>query len=409
MGHSASDAVAPGAEVMLADPRTFPQLATASAEDAAIHALAAACLVAPTGQAAAAARAELLASLERRLRGSGEALASLFAGSPSVAVTRLLWRTLDDAWRGATLGAKDGIALTLFAVPLVVIVGANEAPAEGSIAGVLRDAGALSALLEAGEGLAGSRSVSFAPVLLEAEAIDYARLPGLLASQHVCGQASTDAARPAGSLAAAPIVVRAGSERAHLRFLLGSAVAAPGIDLLGRAAALRWAMPFAQELARQLASPQATVLALPRALQNPLRALRDGRAAQREVSAQLFASNALRALRTRAGEPVAVLSAHRAADAPGGGELRVSLSSPLEPRDAEGFRCPLFALDRVADVAKMLVDLLVDCRVTDVRLLRGVHPDRAPEARMPLLFKPDTIPAGAWDGVGAPEGGGTLQ
>jgi hypothetical protein len=77
-----------------------------------------------------------------------------------------------------------------------------------------------------------------------------------------------------------------------------------------------------------------------------------------------------------------------------GGELRLSLSSPLEPRDAEGFRCPLFALDRVADVATMLLDLLRDCRVTDVRLLRAVYPDRAPGTGLPLLFKPDTIPDG---------------
>jgi hypothetical protein len=109
-------------------------------------------------------------------------------------------------------------------------------------------------------------------------------------------------------------------------------------------------------------------------------------------SAQIFASNAIRHLRARVGEPTAVLSAHRAADAPGGGELRLSLSSPLEPRDAEGLRCPLFALDRVDDVATMLVDLLRDCRVTDLRVLRGVYPDRVAGSGLPLLFKPDTIP-----------------
>jgi len=59
----------------------------------------------------------------------------------------------------------------------------------------------------------------------------------------------------------------------------------------------------------------------------------------------LFAGNAIRRIRAAVGEPTAVISAHRAPDAPGGGELRLSLSSPFDPRDAEGFRCPLHPLD----------------------------------------------------------------
>jgi hypothetical protein len=43
----------------------------------------------------------------------------------------------------------------------------------------------------------------------------------------------------------------------------------------------------------------------------------------------------------------------------------------------------------------MLVRLLEDCRVADIRLLDGVHPDRVPGTTHPLLFKPDTIPVGA--------------
>jgi hypothetical protein len=137
------------------------------------------------------------------------------------------------------------------------------------------------------------------------------------------------------------------------------------------------------------------VLALPRAPAEPLPAVARGRVAQREVSAQIFASNAIRKFRGSVGEPSAVISAHRAAQAPGGGELRLSLSSPFEPRAAEGFRCPLYPLDRVGDVASALVDLMRDCRVTDIRVLAGVHPDRAANTGLPLLFKPDTIPASA--------------
>ena len=40
----------------------------------------------------------------------------------------------------------------------------------------------------------------------------------------------------------------------------------------------------------------------------------------------------------------------------------------------------------------MLVDLMRDCRVTDIRALAGVHADRSADTGLPLLFKADTIP-----------------
>ena len=124
-------------------------------------------------------------------------------------------------------------------------------------------------------------------------------------------------------------------------------------------------------------------------------ALNEGRKAQREVSAQLFVGNALRRLRAAFCEPTAILSAHRAADAVGGGELRLSLSSPFSPRDAEGFCCPLLPTERVADVTAMLTDLLSDCRLEDVRAVPGVQPDRDAATGMILLFKPETMPGAA--------------
>jgi hypothetical protein len=89
-----------------------------------------------------------------------------------------------------------------------------------------------------------------------------------------------------------------------------------------------------------------------------------------------------------------VISAHRCAASPGGGELRLSLSSPFDARQAEGFRCPLFPPDRATDVATMLLDLLHDCRVTDVRVIAGVHADRHPGTGLPLLFRADATPDG---------------
>lgn len=380
--------------VVIPDPRAFPATGLASSEDQALYRLAAACLGAETGQQADALGRELRHSLARRLRGDGDVLAATFAGAPSVAVARLLWRLLDAEWRGATHDAGDGAAVTLFAIPLVIVVGSEQATGSGMISGELADCAALAAILIEHGALAGNRSLALANVLAGTAAIDLSRLPRLLEWQRLPEATAANGGNPARSLAPAPLACHAGGERVHLRFLIGTAIAKPGLDLLTDASVGRWAAALTQELARQLGRSKLTVLALPRAAQPPLRALQQGRAAQREASAQVFASNAIRHLRARVGEPSAVLSAHRAADAPGGGELRLSLSSPYEPRDAEGFRCPLFALDRVDDVATMLLDLMRDCRVAEVRVLRGVYPDRAPATGLPLLFKPDTIPDG---------------
>jgi hypothetical protein len=89
-------------------------------------------------------------------------------------------------------------------------------------------------------------------------------------------------------------------------------------------------------------------------------------------------------LRADFGEPSAVISGHRI---DGGGEIRLSLSSAFAGRDAEGFCCPLYPVDRVQDVLTMIVDLLHACRVLDIRVLADVHPDRDPRTGLKLPFR----------------------
>jgi hypothetical protein len=377
------------------DPRSFPDPSAAGAAAARLYALADASLGATTGQVAAAHDAEIASELAARLAaGDGTGLAALFAGAPAVAVYRHLWRLLArevdaaSARRGsAALGAA------VFALPVVVVAAVDGGGREArlTLPCVLDDPAALVAILQEHGALGGSRAFGFANVLAGVDAIDLPRLPAVLAWQSLPDGAATV---PLRALAPLPIVLAGGGEAVYLRVLVGSAVAAPGADLFGDGTVGRWGGAFAQALSRQLGVPGASVLALPRAPQGLLGAVREGRAAQREVGAQLFAGNAIRRLRGSVGEPTAVISAHRAPDAPGGGELRLSLSSPFEPREAEGFRCPLYPLDRPGDVAAMLVDLLRDCRIADIRVLAGVHPDRVPGTGQLLLFKPETIPGG---------------
>jgi len=371
----------------IADPRLWPDLAHAAPADAALYELAARSLGAATARDADALGVELRLALGSRVGAQGATLAPLFTGAPSVDVARALWRALDAAWREA-IGADGSLAVTIFALPIVVVV-AGPAGCDGSLPGVIRDTAPLDALIHEHGALRGNASAALANALVAPDALDLAHLPELL-SWHRLEQRD-DAMR---RLAPAPLEYAAGHESVHARLAVGSAVAAPGVDLLDRGPASGWAVPFTRELVRQLAAPDATVLALPGAPARALQAVRQARVSQRDIAAQLFASNALRRIRGRSGEPVAVVSAHRAADSPGAGELRLSLSSPFDARDAEGFRCPLYPLERAGDVAQMLMSLLVDCRVADIRVLAGVYDDRAGGSSQPLLFKPETIPAG---------------
>jgi hypothetical protein len=378
------------APVDVADPRRFPEAASAPADAAAIHALAAASLDATSGQESEARDAALEARIDAVLaagesEADGATLAAWLATAPSVAIHRHVWRAIA---RRARMPADDGrIAASLFAIPLVIVAGVpGGADAHAVLPGVLPAPQALVDVLVAHGALGGNRTFSIANALVAADALDVSRVPALLAAgrRTLSGGAALD-------LPPAPLALPAG-ESVHLRFLVGTAIGAAGLDVTRDGTTGQWGRPLTNALSAQLAAPGLTLLALPRPVLSPLNAVVQGRVAQRDVSAQLFASNAIRQLRASVGEPVAVLSAHRAADAAGGGELRLSLSSPFSTRDAYGFRCPILPGERAADAAAMLANLLADARVGDVRVVAGVHGDRDPVTGGPLLFKPETLP-----------------
>jgi hypothetical protein len=245
----------------------------------------------------------------------------------------------------------------VFAIPVVIVAGVERATGKATLSGVFDDPAALAAILQEHGAIAGNRTLALSNALVGSEAIDVRRLPEILAWRQLPAHAD-GTLLPPRMLEPSPLALAAGAEAVHLRFVVGTALARPGAELLADTTVGKWALPFTKALSGQIGLAQTPVLALPRAPLHLLPAVQQGRAAQREVSAQLFASNAIRRMRAAVGEPSAVISAHRAADAPGGGELRLSLSSPFEPRDAEGFRCPLYLLDRPGDVAAMLIELL---------------------------------------------------
>ncbi|MFO1284909.1 MAG: hypothetical protein U1F51_21055 [Burkholderiales bacterium] len=372
---------------MIDDPRAYPDPSAATPEARELFALAEASLGAPTGEIAQAIDADIEARLAAWFDAAdGQSLARSLASSPGAAVYRHLWRACAAL---AGRPAPGGLPVWLFALPIVIVAAADDG-GERTLDAVLDDPSAAAKLLRDHDALGGCRQFGLGDALVATEAIDLARLPALL--HEAAAFAERGAVRPI-DLPPAPITTAKGHETAHLRFLVGSAIggAAPASASPGAG----WGAPLSRALSRAIARPGATVTALPRSPASLPVAIAAGRSARREVAAMLFASQAIRKLRSAVGEPVAIVSAHRCDSAPMGGELRLSLSSALAPKEAEGFRCPLDPLDRVADVATMLVDLLRDCRIGDVRTLAGIHPDRDTRTGLPLLFKPETLPPDA--------------
>lgn len=364
----------------LADPRAWPSPAHAPApfEDAARA------IVADTQVDADACNARVRQwLLDAVLRADGDRLARTFAQAPSPSLARHVRRLLAEIEQGAS-SSRDALRATLFAIPVVVVAAQDVAAPAVTLDAVLPDVAPLATVLRDARAFGGCETFALAGSLVAGDAIDVARLPALLAQG-----ALRDGARvhEALDLPPAPLRIEDAQERVHLRFLPGAVLTPPGVDPLADNAIGRFGMPLAHALARVLAMPNVTLLALPRPAQRLVVALQSGRAAQREASAQLFASNAIRRLRGSCGEPTAIISAHRAATAPGGGELRLSLSSPFAPKAAEGFRCPIYPYETVQEAAAMLDALLRDCRVSDVRVVQGVHDDIDPVTGGPLFFK----------------------
>jgi hypothetical protein len=357
------------------DPRRFPPASAAPPHCRELYTLAEGSLAAATAQAADACDAHIGETLDALLRpGGGATLAQVFAAAPSAAIHRHLWRILALRERA---GAPDpSQPVRLFALPVIVVAALEQASgARPVLPCVLPDADAAASLLREHGALAGNRTLALCDALAGADALDFGRLPELFAWRALSG--------PVRALPPLPIEVTA-SEGVHLRFLVGTALGAAQADLFRDTSAGKWGVPLARLLSSGLGAPGASVLALPRPPLPLVEAAWQGRVAQREVGAQLFASNAIRKLRAATGEPSAVISVH---ETEGGGEVRLSLSSALDPRAAEGLRCPLWPLDRVDDVAQMLATLLAECRVADVRRMPGVHPDRDPATGLTLLFK----------------------
>ena len=192
---------------MIPDPRTFADMASAPAPARALYALAEASLEAETGQRADALDRELRAELAVRLEDDGAVLAAAISGAPSVAVARHLWRALDAACRDGAMSGATGLAVTVFALPLVIVTGQESTGDEGALPAILDHPAKLAAILGEFGAINGNRTIAFANVLVAADAIDIARLPEIHAWRRLPDALASGSALPVRALAPAPLAM----------------------------------------------------------------------------------------------------------------------------------------------------------------------------------------------------------
>lgn len=309
-------------------------------------------------------------------------LSVALAMAPSQAAYRELWQALCGTVEGEEATAGD----RLFAIPVVLVAGCKE---QTVLPGNLPDVQGLLDIL-AKHGLIGDPArVRLLPRLLHADsisALSSAILYKLNRSDDALGSLEID------GLPAAPVVIK--GEAVFLRYLVGAARHVPGqpdpIALGGSVGG--WGMPALEWFGNMLKTEGVTLFPIARPPQPLLPALVNGGRARQEVAMQVFASNRIRKLRELSLEPVGIASSHD------NGELRFTLSAAGDDRNWEGFVWPLSPLDSVPQLAQMFADLMADCRVSDVRFVPAVQPDRQGPGKqedVPLFFTADDLPPGA--------------
>lgn len=284
-------------------------------------------------------------------------------------------QALDDLLNRPDPVGDTAVAMRYVAIPLIIVAGTVAGAAGGArsrmtMTGALPEIGKVVALLEQFGAVGPTRNFGMGNALCAVESLE-ALSPLALWRVMQDPQAHDLQA----DLPPSPIVVEPGREQVHLRFLIGAGVTPLHLPPLQETASDigTWGMPLTRELARQLAQPGLEILPMPRPPQSLIKAAHFGRCAQLEAALSLFLGNTVRQMRSAAGDPQAVLSAHRVAS--GLGELRLSLSSPFDESLLEGFSWPLHPLDAVPEVEQLFMQMLTECRITEVTRIGEVLPD----------------------------------
>jgi len=280
--------------------------------------------------------------------------------APSALVAHVLDQALDLALTSAS--RSDAVSLQMFAIPVLLVVGAQRAQ---RLAGVLPEPRAIHALFEEAGVLGHCRNFGISNALASLQSMQGIALSSLYRKlKQRQWNASGDIDLPP-----AEIDVAADRETVRLRFIYGAALTPASAPAFVESAGDigRWGMKLTQELGRQLATPDISLLAIPRTPRSLMRATDEGWFAARELGFQLFLSNALRQARMRIGEPDVTISA--ASDQ----TIRVRLTSPLDDLLDQTYIWPLTPADDFDKILDCIANMIEEVRVVRIQVTRDIE------------------------------------
>lgn len=317
-------------------------------------------------EAGAGTRAhEMLVKVMRRALegGDGEAVRTAVLHAPRGLAPKVA-QAADDAVNGVGDDALEAsqVLVRLFLVP-VLFVTAGTAPA--TVPGAVPDVTELQEIMRGAGALGPVENFALGNALGSAAAVRSTSPAALHALVRGFG-----AGQGASVFEPAPIALESADEQVHLRFLAGvsvtSAAAPTFLETAGQVG--RWGMAVSRALARQLAVPGLSLLALPRAPMPWYRALAEGLFAREEIAFSLFASNAIRRVRGESGDPVATVAALQDST------VRIDLVSPFDAMNMHSHSWPLSSMDDLGRVEHAIRTLLEECRVARVDVIDRVLP-----------------------------------
>ncbi|MDO4641379.1 MAG: conjugal transfer protein [Neisseria sp.] len=276
---------------------------------------------------------------------------------PDAAVYRVLLNNLDKA-----LQAKTDDEIQWFALPVVLVAGCNQSVTLTPDAPTIELAACLANYPH-------TRPLTHATWL--PQLVSAASLSAINAGQWFAAKQSIEAAAElASSFAKEALPISAG-QSVHVVYALGygNRSLLPALNINLKEAAL----PLMQVWQENLNIPKLTLFTNPLSPASPLHALTEGNHMRLRMALDVFAANAIRAVRLQ-NPRVGVVMAAQA-----GGRLLFGFNATdrrfgLQP---QVFSWPLSPAESIATVQQNFLDLMVECQVEHIRLLHNALPENA--------------------------------
>ncbi len=277
--------------------------------------------------------------------------------APDAATYQALLNGLDQV-----LHAKTDSECQWFALPVVVVAGSNQ-PATLSTHTPIAE---LTACLANYPHTRILTQAVWLPELIRAEDLAEVKAGDWFAAK----QNAEAAAAFAATLPARALNVEAG-QSVHVLYALGYGDAtlssALGNNLKDAA------LPLMQVWQQALAQPGLTLFTNPLTPNTPLAAIAEGSHMRLRMALDVFAANAIRAIRLQSPRVGVVMAAQQ------GGKLLFGFNATDSAFEVQPqvFSWPLSPVERIETVQQNFLDLLVECQVENIRLLHDPLPEHA--------------------------------